>query len=137
MILPSGVMTLVRSMRRITSLGPDRIIPSNEIATTLADGVVQLKTGPHPSTLHPPISVWTMLQNTVDRAPNRTALAVKRDGKKTFTVMQVDSKLVDRPIELGWRDDKVIEVVFGLADGDQVGIPNKPITKKRKGRRPR
>jgi HlyD family secretion protein len=63
--------------------------------------------------------------------------AVKREGKKTFTVMQVDGKLVDRPIELGWRDDKVIEVVSGLADGDQVGIPNKPITKKRRGRRPR
>jgi multidrug efflux pump subunit AcrA (membrane-fusion protein) len=63
--------------------------------------------------------------------------AVKREGKKTFTVMEVDGKLVDRPIELGWRDDKVIEVVSGLADGDQVGIPNKPITKKRRGRRPR
>ena len=63
--------------------------------------------------------------------------AVKREGKKAFTVMQVDGKLVDRPIELGWRDDKVIQVVSGLADGDQVGIPNKPITKKRRGRRPR
>ena len=63
--------------------------------------------------------------------------AVKREGKTTFTVMAVDGKLVDRPIELGWRDDKVIEVVSGLADGDQVGIPNKPITKKRRGRRSR
>jgi len=63
--------------------------------------------------------------------------AVKREGKETYTVMQVDGKLVDRPIELGWRDDKVIQVVSGLEDGDQVGIPNKPITKKRRGRRPR
>jgi len=63
--------------------------------------------------------------------------AVKRQGKKTFTVMQVDGKLVDKPIELGWRDDKVIEVISGLDDGDQVGIPNKPIAKKKRGRRRR
>jgi HlyD family secretion protein len=63
--------------------------------------------------------------------------AVKRQGKKTFTVMQVEGKLVDKPIELGWRDDKVIEVISGLADGDQVGIPNKPIMKKKRGRRRR
>ena len=63
--------------------------------------------------------------------------AVKRKGKKTFTVMQVDGKLVDKSIELGWRDDKVIEVISGLAEGDQVGIPNKPVTKKKRGRRRR
>ena len=63
--------------------------------------------------------------------------AVKRKGKKTFTVMQVDGKLVDKSIELGWRDDKVIEVISGLAEGDQVGIPNKPIMKKKRGRRRR
>ena len=63
--------------------------------------------------------------------------AIKREGKKTFTVILVDGKLVDRPVELGWRDGKVIEVLSGLADSDKVGIPNKPITKKRRGRRPR
>ncbi|MBT6143672.1 efflux RND transporter periplasmic adaptor subunit [bacterium] len=63
--------------------------------------------------------------------------AVKRQGKKTFTVMQVDGKLVDRPIELGWREDKVIEVISGLEEGEQVGIPNKPISKKKKRRRRR
>ena len=34
-------------------------------------------------------------------------------------------------------DDKVIELISGLAEGDQVGIPNKPITKKKRGRRRR
>ncbi|MZG53350.1 MAG: efflux RND transporter periplasmic adaptor subunit [Nitrospinae bacterium] len=63
--------------------------------------------------------------------------AVKRDGKKTFTVMEVDGKLVDRPIELGWRDGKVIEVKSGLKEGEQVGIPNKPISKEKKRRRRR
>ncbi len=57
--------------------------------------------------------------------------AVKRDGKKTFTVMEVDGKLIDRPIELGWRDGKVIEVKSGLKDGERFGIPNKIISTKK------
>ena len=63
--------------------------------------------------------------------------AVKREGKKIFTVMHVDRQLVDRAIELGWRDGKVIEVISGLKEGEQVGTPNKPISKKKKRRRRR
>ena len=63
--------------------------------------------------------------------------AVKREGKKIFTVMHVDEQLVDRAIELGWRDGKVIEVISGLKEGEQVGTPNKPISKKKKRRRRR
>ena len=63
--------------------------------------------------------------------------AVKRKGKKKFVVMQAGSGLEDKPVELGWRDGGRIEVVSGLDDGDEVGIPNKPLEKKRKGRRPR
>ena len=63
--------------------------------------------------------------------------AVKREGKKTFTVMMVDDKLVDRSIELGWRDGKVIEVIAGLNEGEGVGIPNKSISKNKKRRRRR
>ena len=63
--------------------------------------------------------------------------AVKREGKKIFTVMHVDEELVDRAIELGWRDGKVIEVISGLKEGEQVGTPNKPISKKKKRRRRR
>ncbi|MBT3924125.1 MAG: hypothetical protein HOF21_16280, partial [Nitrospina sp.] len=62
--------------------------------------------------------------------------AVKREGKKTFVVMQDNGKLEDIPVELGWRDGGIIEVVSGLNEGDEVGIPNKPLKKKRKGRRP-
>ena len=62
---------------------------------------------------------------------------VKREGKKIFTVMHVDEQLVDRAIELGWRDGKVIEVISGLKEGEQVGTPNKPISKKTKRRRRR
>jgi hypothetical protein len=63
--------------------------------------------------------------------------AVKRDGKKTFTVMEVNGKLIDRSIELGWRDGKVIEVKSGLKDGERFGIPNKIISTKKKRRRRR
>lgn len=66
-----------------------------------------------------------------------TKEAVKRKGKETFVVMQVDGGLEDKPVELGWRDGGRIEVVKGLADGDEVGIPDKPLEKKREGRRPR
>jgi len=60
--------------------------------------------------------------------------AVKREGKKTFTVMEIDGKLVDRSVELGWRDGKIIEVISGLKGGERVGIPKKPISKKKKRR---
>jgi HlyD family secretion protein len=62
--------------------------------------------------------------------------AVKRKGKKTFVVIQANGGLEDKPIELGWRDGGRIEVVSGLKEGDEVGTPNKPLKKKRKGRRP-
>ena len=51
--------------------------------------------------------------------------------------MQAGGGLEDRSMELGWRDGGRIEVVSGLDDGDEVGIPNKPLEKKRKGRRRR
>ena len=63
--------------------------------------------------------------------------AVKREGKKTFTVMEINGKLIDRSIELGWRDGKVIEVKSGLKDGERFGIPNKIISTKKKRRRRR
>jgi HlyD family secretion protein len=61
--------------------------------------------------------------------------AIKRSGKKTFVVMQSKAGLEDKPIELGWRDGGRIEVISGLKEGDEVGIPNKPLKRKRKGRR--
>ena len=61
--------------------------------------------------------------------------AVKRSGKKSFTVMKRDIDLLEKPIELGWRDGDAQEVVSGLNDGDQVGILVKPKKKKRSRRR--
>ena len=63
--------------------------------------------------------------------------AIKRKGKKTFIVMKSGGGLEDKSVELGWRDGGKIEVVSGLNDGDEVGVLDKPIDKKRKGRRRR
>ena len=60
--------------------GPDRVLPANSLTTSWPDGAVEVRGGPHPSQHYPPTSVWTMLQNTLGRVPDRTALAVKRDG---------------------------------------------------------
>jgi len=63
--------------------------------------------------------------------------AIKRENKKTFVVMQINDGLKDEPVELGWRDGGKVEVTLGINEGDQVGIPDKPLGKKRKGRRRR
>ena len=62
--------------------------------------------------------------------------AIKREGKKTFVVMQANGGLEDRPVELGWRDGGNIEVISGLDESDRVGIPDKPLERKERGRRP-
>ena len=61
-------------------------------------------------------------------------VAVKRKGKKTFAVVEIDGKLVDKSVELGWRDGKIIQVISGLEEGQRIGIPKKPISKKKKRR---
>ena len=63
--------------------------------------------------------------------------AIKRENKKTFVVMQISDGLKDEPVELGWRDGGKVDVTSGLNEGDQVGIPDKPLGKKRKSRRRR
>ena len=60
--------------------------------------------------------------------------AIKRKGKKTFAVVEIDGKLVDKSVELGWRDGKIIQVISGLEEGQRIGIPKKPISKKKKRR---
>ena len=62
--------------------------------------------------------------------------AVKRLGKKSFAVMKIRGALLEKPIELGWRDGDLQEVVSGLNDGEEVGILIKP-KKKKRGRRRR
>ena len=62
--------------------------------------------------------------------------AVKRFGKKSFAVMKIGGALLEKSIELGWRDGDLQEVVSGLNDGEEVGVLIKP-KKKKRGRRRR
>lgn len=62
--------------------------------------------------------------------------AVNRLGKKSFVILKENGVLIEKPIATGWREDKYIEVVSGLNEGDEVGLRNKPKIKRR-GRRPR
>ena len=65
---------------QVARWGPDRLLPANSLTTTWPDGRVEVRTHPHPSSDYPTMSVWTMLHQTAARVPNRTALAVKREG---------------------------------------------------------
>ena len=62
------------------TVGPDRVLVSDKFTTTHPDGAVRIRTNSHPSSRSAPKSVWTMIQETVSRAPHHTALAVKRGG---------------------------------------------------------
>ncbi|XP_023334381.1 long-chain-fatty-acid--CoA ligase ACSBG2 [Eurytemora carolleeae] len=89
-------------------VGPDRILPSNKHWGTMPADAVEIRFSDlDPDCRKPPISVWTMLDNTVKRVPDRTALAVKRDGewvKWTYTEYQDDCKSVAKAfIKLGLK----------------------------------
>lgn len=63
--------------------------------------------------------------------------ALKRIGKKKFVVLKADGIVVSREVETGWREAGWQEIVSGVDEGDEVGIPIKPQASERKGRRPR
>jgi HlyD family secretion protein len=77
---------------------------------------------------------------TTDTRKNVLAIpkeAVKKMGKKSFTIVKLNSNVIEEPIATGWRDGGFIEVVSGLKENDLVGIPIKPKGGERKGKRPR
>lgn len=61
-------------------LGPDRLLPATSYTTTDSNGSVLIRSHDHPSSKYPTKSLYTMLRETAERVPDRTALAVKRDG---------------------------------------------------------
>ena len=62
-------------------VGPDMVMPSNTLTCTVPGGAAEIRTDhDHPVVKLPAISVWTMLQQTVDKVPDNTAMAVKRNG---------------------------------------------------------
>jgi len=65
--------------------GPDQIIPSNDTFNCLPDGAVKLRVGTDGVAAEKPISVPTMLRRTVERFPDRVAMAVKLDKNAEWT----------------------------------------------------
>ena len=87
------------------SKGPDRILHAEKYTTTDPNVPVKLWQNRLEGSKIPPKSLWSMVQETVQRVPNRTALAVKRDGvwiKWTYAEYQKDIVTVAKAfIKLG------------------------------------
>merc|ERR1719244_2354767 len=94
----------VRSVVTNIGPGPDRVLPADKYTTTRPDEPVKIRSSYNGYEI-PPQSLWSMLQETVSRVPDRTALAVKRNGdwvKWTFDEYLRDVKLVAKAfIKLG------------------------------------
>lgn len=65
--------------------GPDQIIPSDAHFNCMPEGAVKLRVGTDGVGAEKPISVPTMLQRSVDRFPDRVAMAVKREKNADWT----------------------------------------------------
>jgi len=95
--------------------GPDRILPADTYTTTQPGGAVKIRTNGHPSSINPPQSVWTMIQQTVRRAPKRTALAVKRNGvwvKWTYSEYDKEIRTVAKAfIKLGLKPHYSVGII--------------------------
>ncbi|CAH2102506.1 unnamed protein product [Euphydryas editha] len=61
--------------------GPDQVIPADNYICCSPGGYVKLRMGSRGVAAEPPISVPGLLNRTVARYPNATALATKKDGK--------------------------------------------------------
>ena len=86
--------------------GPDRIIPSENLTTTSPDGCVKLRDHDLEDLKNmPPISVISMMKQTVDKHGDKLALRVKReDAWHEWTYQQYwdESRIVAKAfIKLG------------------------------------
>jgi len=107
--------TIIRDRTR--TLGPDQVFPATSIWTTLPDGTVKIReqNGATSGSEFEPMSVWTMMNNTVKRVPHRVGLAVKRDGKWikwTYTQYLQDVKRVAKAfIHLGLERHHAVNIL--------------------------
>lgn len=96
-------------------VGPERVLPANSLTTTWPDGVVEIRTHDHHSSDYPPASVWSMINDTAKRVPERTALAVKRDDvwvKWTYAEYLDDIKTVAKAfIKLGLKKSHAVGIL--------------------------
>lgn len=57
------------------------VAPADSLTTTIADGAVKIRMGNTPDTNQTPITVVQHMERAVRLAPNKIALAVKREGQ--------------------------------------------------------
>jgi multidrug efflux pump subunit AcrA (membrane-fusion protein) len=48
--------------------------------------------------------------------------AVRRDDGRQLVSVLRDGAWIDQPIQVGWRADRVVEIVDGLAEGEPVRL---------------
>jgi len=96
-------------------LGPERVLPANSLTTSWPDGAVEIRTHNHYSSDYTPVSVWSMINDTAKRVPDRVALTVKRDGvwvKWTYAEYLDDIKTVAKAfIKLGLKRSHAVGIL--------------------------
>lgn len=115
------------------------IRPKAVIKDNVVNYEVILEINPKNISLLRPEMTANVVITTATR-PNVLAIpreAVKKSGKKSFAIVNLNGNVTEEPIATGWRDGGFIEVVTGLKENDKVGIPIKSERDKRRGRRPR
>ncbi len=61
-------------------VGPDQLCAADSIYSNRLDKPVLLRSKPVDSKKFPPMSLYTMFKNTVDKGPNNKAIAYKSNG---------------------------------------------------------
>jgi len=81
-LLPAQQGHITPHVRFLASLpvGPDRLLPATSLTSTTPEVAVVRRPVPHPDYDYSPKSVWSMIQASPARCPDRLALGIKRDG---------------------------------------------------------
>ncbi|KAL8565267.1 hypothetical protein ACOMHN_001165 [Nucella lapillus] len=93
----------------------DEPVPADCLWTTQRDRAVKLRTTPHGINAEKPITVVTLVHNTVNRLPNGTAMAIKREGqwvKWTYSQYLADIRTAAKAfIKLGLEPYKGVGII--------------------------
>jgi long-chain-fatty-acid--CoA ligase ACSBG len=101
----------------VWSSGPDSLFPATSYtATSLAEGV-KLRLGDEDALRYPPLSIYTMMKQTVEKKPNHYALAFKPDIKKPWVKFTYNEywtichKVARNFIRLGLGTNEVVTIL--------------------------
>jgi HlyD family secretion protein len=100
------------------------INPKAEIQNGVVNYVVRMAFQPQDgSLLRPEMTAHVRLsvekREDVLTIPRR---AVRRDDGRQLVRVLRDGTWIDQPIQVGWRADRVVEIVDGLAEGEPVRL---------------